>query len=179
MSKFRFISLVSGRRKLARGFSLLELLVSVAIMAMAIAAVSVQWATPVRHAKFAEAVRQLKRVDMQSRQHARAMRAPVRINLDTQVQKLSYTRYGNSGHESEMKVALMAGIQIRIHSRNGVLENQQDDQLNYTINSFGMSDSFVVQMSYADKTVWVGFAGGTGQTTTYESKNEIQLPVSR
>ena len=150
-----------------RGFTLLELLVVLAVMAMVVSMVAMKWSTPLKRAKFSECIRKIESIDRQSRLHAVATGQSIEVKVDIEQNQLVYDRYFQ-GNRIKRVYSLPNEVEIKGLKTLGDANSQA-----YKINSNGMSETIQIEIACLTQRRFLSVIGGTGQVSTLKQPSEL------
>lgn len=156
------------------GFSLIELVAVLTLMGLIVAALSLNWLTPLRKAQLMESVRKVQSLDHQSRRHAQTRLFKLRMVFDLDQGTLTYVRRSDHRVDTPMVYQLPVGHRVRkIVTPTGAIT---EGTFEYWISRYGMSPSLAVQISDGQRKKWICIAGGTGQSEIYENEAGFSFP---
>jgi prepilin-type N-terminal cleavage/methylation domain-containing protein len=164
---------MNSNRRQRPAFSLLEVMLVLVIIGLVMATVSLNWLPVLKRAQFSETVRKVQSIDQQARLTARTRGVPVRIIYGLEGNRIQFTRISNDGVETLQSFDLPEG-----HSIEQVLI--RDDAVGESeyvseINRFGISETLAVLVVDGSQEKWILFAGGTGQSQTFNDSSQIEF----
>lgn len=157
-------------RREQRGFTLLELLLVVTILAMATAAVAIRWSAVARNASAAATVTRLEAVDAHLRQFARGRRRPCVLALDRRAGRIQKRYLGEEQTASPWE-SLGTGVtltEIRVAGATG-----QPSVVEIPFTRTGVSASYGLHLTGpGEKEAWLVVAGASGQFISLSMESE-------
>ncbi len=157
-----------------RGFTLIELSIVLVIVSMIAGAVAFNWRSGLQPALLHDSIRKIILADRQTRQFAASRNCECRLEFDSDSGRITSTRFANGRAES-ISYAIDRTIQIsdvEAVDRGHVIQNVPEM---YTIDysAKGLSPTYRLRVQSNGESVWLLFAGGTGQPTQFQSKEQI------
>lgn len=153
------------------GFSLIEVLVVVALVGLAAAAVSIRWSSIYQDAKLQSNVEKVIDIDMKARRHAVSRNLVCRLEYDEDEQTIRSTRWVD-GIE-KLKTSLIASPTKLVELR--ILDSgDQRDKAILRISGSGATITYAVHLQQKEKHRWIVFAGRTGDAKVYDDEAEFE-----
>lgn len=155
-----------------RGFSLLELLVILVLIALVSATVTMRWSGVGQKATLESAVRQLEFSDAYLRRYARSHGILCSLAFDLRKNRLRKQFFKESQKNPPWE-ALGRGVQIGQIQTTG--QSAQKSRIELTYQCDGTSATYGIELlgPYGQK-VWLVVAGVSGQITRLKSQKEYQ-----
>jgi prepilin-type N-terminal cleavage/methylation domain-containing protein len=155
-----------------QGFTLIELMAVVVIMALLTSAAAFSFSDALRAARFSEAQQLIRGLDASARLSARGSGAEVAIVFDLDEGKLSRREKGRDGPAS-YEAWLPASYKIdRVRVGNQI---SSEGEVAIVVSASGIGRTYAVRLAGPGSQRWLLFAGLTGQITQVEVENESQL----
>jgi prepilin-type N-terminal cleavage/methylation domain-containing protein len=148
-------------------FTLIELMIAIAILATLTAAAVLSFAAPLREAQFREAIDVVRSADANARTEARHFGR--RVNLVFHPGQRVIERCDVSGAVTA-RTQLPASVVIDELRING---KRSFDTSGIPVSELGLSPTFAVRLVSGDRTQWLGFAGLSGQMTVVNNDAEL------
>lgn len=154
------------------GFTLLETMLAVLIMALLAGGVAMSFAQPLRAARSEDAVDQVRSFDELSRQLALSSGRTVRMAFDLSNHEL-LERDGDDLKELRRRISLPPGCRVSALLITGHLVTVGEAVVD--VSPHGWSRTYAVKLETPAGTSWLVLAGLTGQMTIVN--NESQIPT--
>lgn len=145
------------------GFTLLEMVVVLAIMAMIVAAAAMSLRKPLQTARLKRAMASLEDADLRARNEARKRSQPVQLVVDGNRNTATHAIAGaGAGYEVRRSLALSGGLRIDRYLTAGRSSNE--DRFSVSYSPDGQSNTYAVRVSGDGKfKKWLVVVGATGQ----------------
>jgi len=154
------------------GFSLIELLVVLTLIAVVSATATVSLREPYRRARLEHAVDQLAMADQQARGRARRLDRPCRLVYDLDQNEVRISD-GSRGKTSPTVVRTGRGVQIDRLLRKG--DRQTNGAPWVEVRSQGTTPTYAVRVRTAkDQCTWLFYCGVTGQVTRLDKDSHVE-----
>jgi prepilin-type N-terminal cleavage/methylation domain-containing protein len=157
-----------GRKTNTRAFTLIELMLAVAILALLTGAAALSFVKPVHAARNREAIELVKRADAMAREAAQRSGHPARLQFD--VSKSTIHRDGAS-------LTLPQGCTLREIRTSE--KSITDGEFVLDISPLGLSHSYALHLQAPDLDQWLIFAGLSGEMTTTTNESQVQQLLVR
>ena len=162
----------SYRADARRGFTLLELLVMLAILALVSAVAVVRLRQPYRVARLGDAVGRLATLDGQARAYTQRFAREARLVYDLD-RNLAYVESGGAEHHECFRLVLGGGARLdRIRTAD-----RQADQGEFALDlsAAGASSSYAIRLGTGDGPCrWTFWAGLTGQAVEMKTEDDVK-----
>jgi prepilin-type N-terminal cleavage/methylation domain-containing protein len=152
----------------ARAFTLIELMLAVAIVALLTGMAALSFVKPVHAARNREAIELVKRADAMAREEAQRSGRPVRLQFDV---SHSTIRRGNSVMQLPRGCILR---ELRTSERSIA-----DGEFGLDISPLGLSHSYALHLQASDQDCWLIFAGLSGEMTTTTNESQVEQLLAR
>jgi prepilin-type N-terminal cleavage/methylation domain-containing protein len=152
------------------GFTLIEIVIAITIMALLAAGVALSFNRPMNKARRVQAIEQVRYLDVSSRDFARRFGRNVEIAFDLSENRLE--RREGASHDATFSAQI--GSPFRIDAVWTVRERVDDGEAAITVSSLGVSQSYAVKLSGPDGATWVIMSGLAGETATYANDEQVQ-----
>ena len=152
------------------GFTLLEVLVVLAILGLVVGVVALRLKQPLRVARTGDSIGRIAFVDRQARSYAKRFARPIRLVYDMDKSCL----YAEStDHKELFRVCLPNGIRIsNTCTADGSVDHGRSA---IDVSSTGQTDSYAVRLGVGEESGhWVFFAGVTGQSSQFEVEDDVK-----
>jgi prepilin-type N-terminal cleavage/methylation domain-containing protein len=147
------------RSRTSQGFTLIEVMLAVVLLALLTGAAALSFVRPIRSARAQQTIQMIQRADTMAREEAIRFGRSTQLRFDLNRQTL--VRAGS--------VTPIPGVrEIRIGDRS-----ISDDQVSIDVSPIGLSSSYAVQIAGPAQDQWIVVAGLSGETIT--TKNESQV----
>lgn len=154
------------------GFTLLEMLVVVSVLALLAAVVATRIGGVHRRAAFEQAVAQWEFLDQQMRLEARRHNRPAELQIELGTGRLTLIRDVNDNNKGSIQ---SLGGNVRVTRYVSATRNAESGVVNVTYGPHGTSDSFAVKLQSASgQHQWMLVAGLSGQMTRLEKDSEVE-----
>ena len=148
------------------GFTLIEIMVAVLLLALLASAVTLSFGAPLRRARAAQAVDQIRSIDSAARQAARRFNRPMTLSIDLDSGELE-CRDSTRGGAAMFRAALPASHRIEEVRTPGQRVNGGGETLQ--ISPGGYSRSYAIRLPGA----WIMVSGLSGQLRVIDDENQI------
>jgi prepilin-type N-terminal cleavage/methylation domain-containing protein len=145
-----------------RGFTLVEIIVVITIMGLLTTAAALSFTGPLRTARAADAIAQLRSFDGRARQYAKRFNKDVQIVFDVSRGKMIRREVSRDGNEYE--TSLPGGCSIE-RVRQGV-HVVDSGEIAIAYSRLGLTRSYTVHLVGPGLDRWISVAGLTGEMTT-------------
>jgi len=152
------------------GFTLIEIMFAVLLMALLTAAAAFSFSGPIRAARSQDAIQQIRTFDESARLLARNSGRPVRVVFDLTANTIS-RREGQAFENVAALSALPSGYQldrVRVEGRD-----YSDPEAVIDYSPLGLSRSYAVHVVGPGLDRWALVAGTTGQVTQWSDESAI------
>lgn len=153
------------------GFTLIEVMLAVLLMALLASAVALSFSGPLQRARAEDAQQTLRSFDAAARQMATRWGRPVRVVFDVSAGTLS-RREGQSLQEPRSRIALPSGYrvdEIRVEGRG-----YSDGEAVIDYSALGLSRSYAAHLSGPGLDRWLLFAGLSGEMTQAQDESAVE-----
>lgn len=157
-------------KQIASGFTLIEIVIAITIMALLAAGVALSFNRPMNKARRVQAIEQVCYLDASSRDFARRFGRNVEIAFDLSENRLE--RREGASHDATF--AAQIGSPFRIDAVWTARERVDDGEAVIPVSSLGVSQSYAVKLSGPDGATWVMMSGLSGETATYADDEQVQ-----
>ena len=158
-----------GSQGSRRAFTLVETLAAVMIVGLLAGAVTLSFRAPLRRARMAEAVEQVKYLDASSRAFARRFGRSVEIVFDLSEGMLERREVGRVDASFRAAIASPARIEaVRTHGRT-----EEYGEAVIAISALGISRTYAVKLAGPDVQRWVVVTGLGGEILTLADDAEV------
>jgi prepilin-type N-terminal cleavage/methylation domain-containing protein len=150
-----------------RGFTLIEMMIAITIMALLVSAAALSFSRPVASMRKREAVETVSRFDEMARQQARKQNAAVQLVFSVP----GATLERRAGGQVVQRMSLAGGFvidRLRMAGRDVDAENVMID-----CSALGLTATYAVHLKGADSEQWMVVAGLSGQVTLVSHENEV------
>ena len=153
-------------------FTLLEMLVVLAILSLVSAVAVARLRQPYRSARLGDAVGRLAVLDGQARGYAHRFGRDVRLVFDLD-QNLVYAESGGPEHHECFRLVLGGGVRL---DRVRTADRQADQgEFEVDLSAAGAGNSYAVRLSTPDGSgSWMFFAGLTGQAVKLKAEDDVK-----
>lgn len=158
----------------ANGFTLIEIVVAVAIMALLATAAAFSFSRPLHRARAVEAIEQIRYLDSSSRDFARRFGRNVQIAFD--LSENAIERREGTSHDATFSAQIASPLRIEAVWTAGRRIN--DGEAIIPVSSLGISPTYAVKLSGPQGERWVVVTGLAGETATYSDDEQIQAIFS-
>jgi prepilin-type N-terminal cleavage/methylation domain-containing protein len=158
------MTLPSSRRLNNDGFTLIEFVVVLAIVALLTACAQLILNTPLRIARMRHAINLLTATDGTLRHECRKKSRQGTIEFDCKARTMTIRSDGWNGSKSFPLYGL-----ARIRTSLGEHSNWKT-----TIDQWGRSESYAIELDVSNKNKWILCAGATGQMMEEQSESDIE-----
>lgn len=152
------------------GFTLIEIVIAVSIMALLATAAALSFNRPMNRARTLEAVEQVKYLDASCRDFARRFGRGVQITFDLSENRFE-RREGNS-HEATYGVNFASPMQLLAVWT--AREQVDDGEAVIPVSNKGLSQTYAVKLSGPEGARWVLVSGLSGETAVYTDDEQIR-----
>ena len=157
------------------GFSLLELLVVLVIVAFVAAVVVVSWSGVHHEAIVESAVGRLRFLDQHMRSYARTHHTECQLSFEigtSRIRKLYHTR------NNENPAWETLGQGIRIKELQAISEQQRGRRIDILMRRDGTSTTYGIHLvGSGERELWLVFAGVSGQVTALKTEREFHAAL--
>ena len=151
-----------------RAFTLIELMIAIAILATLTAAAVLSFAAPLREAQFREAIDVIRCADADARTDARHFDRPVRLVLRPEQRVIERCDVRSGAVIARIHLPASVGIdELRINGQRSL------DTAGIAVSELGLSPTYAVRLVCGDRKQWLGFAGLSGQMTLLNNDAEL------
>jgi prepilin-type N-terminal cleavage/methylation domain-containing protein len=154
-----------------RGFTLIEVMLAVLLMALLTSAAALHFAGGLRLARSHDAVQELRDFDARSRLFARRYGRGVQIVFDLTANHVSRLE-GKRDDDPRCQINRPSGCRVA-EVRVGGRVFADGGQARVRISPMGLSQSYAVRLSGPELDLWVVVAGLTGETTPVQDENTM------
>lgn len=158
------------------GFTLVELMIAVLILALLTSAVALSFSVQVKEARARDSIEQLRSFDAASRQFAVRYSQGVKIIFDLSANSLARQRQGRSTPDA--LIFWPAGYRVD-EIRVGGDYFANDEAPTVAISPMGIGPTYAVRLRGPDFDQWVLFAGLSGQITQVADESAMIALLSR
>lgn len=151
-------------RKFTSGFTLIELMITVVLMALLSGAAAMSFVRPLRAARALQTLDIIRRADAMARQHAQRFGQPVFLDFDLNHQSVS---------RGSVVWPLPAGYAIR-ELRTGERSNF-DGRYSLRISPLGLSTSYALHLVGPNSDRWILVAGLSGEMINADATQVAQF----
>jgi prepilin-type N-terminal cleavage/methylation domain-containing protein len=153
------------RSRTSCGFTLIEVMLAVMLLALLTGAAALSFARPFRSARSQQTIQMIQRADTMAREEAIRFGRSTQLRFDLNRQTL--VRAGS--------VTPIPGVrEIRIGDRS-----ISDDQVSIDVSPIGLSSSYAVQIAGPAQDQWIVIAGLSGQTITTQNESQVVQLLSQ
>jgi len=154
-----------------RGFTLLELVVVLAIMSMIAGVAIARLKEPYCIARLGDVTSRIEHLDLQARAYAERFARDVRLIYDLD-KNTAYVESGDTGHQELFRLILPSGVLLdRMRTCDQQMEN---GRFALDLSAAGQSSSYAVRLSAGEgRCRWLFFAGVTGQVSEVAGQDDI------
>lgn len=163
----RYVAWLPGRTTLHSGFTLIEIMLAVLLMALLASAAALSFSQPLKVARAQDAMELVRSVDQTARQISRRFGRPVSISFDLSRDSVARVE----GSQQTYHAALPHGVRIRQVRTAG--RRASDGEISIPCSALGISRTYAVHLSGSGVDQWMLVSGISGEFTTI--KNEPQL----
>ena len=162
--------------KVRTGITLIELAIVLVIIGLMTSAVIISLKRPYQRIRLADTIEKVEQLQRMSRQLAVRQSEPMLIefDFDRQVISRSWERDAdseNAKEHSSARITLSSGIRM---SQLRIADQQMSSGTAVVeINQNGVSNSFAMKLQSNHESVWLLFAGGSGQLTQLKNTEEV------
>lgn len=157
-----------------RAFTLLELLVVLALIALVAAATIPRFGGLYAKSRMDTAVTQLATIDRKGRTVSQKQRLPAELRFD-----LTHNQVSIEWDAGEMEVVTSIGSSIRIDSLLSRRETKSRGQVAISIHEDGTTESYAICMKGPHRSQrWLFVAGISGQITKLDSRREAEAMLN-
>ena len=149
-------------------FTLIEVMLAVALLALLTTAAALTFAEPLRRARASEAVDQLRSFDADARHYARRFGRPVRMEFDLSAGTLS--RREEAGARLGQQIVLRGCAIDRLRTPGG---EAFGGSVTIPCSALGVSRTYAVHLVGAGADSWLLVSGLTGEVTRVTNDVEI------
>jgi prepilin-type N-terminal cleavage/methylation domain-containing protein len=159
-----------------RAFTLIEVMMTVLLMALLASAAALSFSGPLRSARAADAQDQIRSFDAAARDMARHSHREVRLVFDLSGSTLA-RREGPELQDLRSRVSLPAGCRVTQLCVAG--QSFEDGEAVVDFSSLGIGRSYAIHLSGAGLDRWLLIAGLSGQMTQVQDEVEAQSILGR
>ncbi len=152
------------------GFTLIEIVIAVSIMALLATMAALSFNRPMNRARTLEAIEQVKYLDASSRDFARRFGRNVQIAFDLSENR--FERREGTGHEATYGVNVASPM--RLLAVWTAREQVNDGEAVIPISGKGLSPSYAVKLSGPEGARWVLVSGLSGESAVYTDDEQIR-----
>lgn len=154
-----------------QGFSLIEIIAVVSLIAVVLSITSFRYVESFQAAQFRSTVERVVDFDFQSRRHAQSVGLPVRLSYELRDNTVDATRWKN-GTQFARKIRL--GSECSITSIETVAGPAGEKKFAVTISKLGAAVTYAIEFANDRQSTWVFFSGGTGKTIELDSREGVE-----
>lgn len=155
-----------------RGFSLLELLVVLVLVALVSATVVMRWSGVQQRATLKATVEQIEFADAHLRRYAQSHGTSCRLVFDLKNHRLC-KQYHNQSQNNPAWESL--GRSIKLKEVQSTAQTQQSSQIELTFRRDGTSPTYGLELlGPGQQKIWLIVAGVSGQVTRLETKSNYE-----
>jgi prepilin-type N-terminal cleavage/methylation domain-containing protein len=164
----------SGRYFVSRGaragFTLIEIVIAVLIMALLATAAALSFDRPLNRARTLEAIEQVRYLDASSRDFARRFGRSVEIAFDLSENRLE--RREGAGHEAAYGVNVASPM--RVEAVWTGREQIEDGEVMIAVSAKGLSQTYAVKLNGPEGVRWVLVSGVSGESAVYGDDEQVR-----
>ena len=158
--------------ELRRGFTLIELVVVVLLIALLTSLAVVSLAGAANQYRLSSAVEVFERFELQARRDARRADQPLRVTIDRTRGRLTIGREARA----YARFQIPAGIELeRVRLRRRAVAS---GSVTFEIGRNGQSPSYAVQLRRGDRQRWLVVLGVSGQVIELEQESDVDAILS-
>jgi len=154
-----------------KAFTLIEMMIAIAIFALLATAAVLSFAGPLRSAQMRDAVEVIRAADAGARSAAQKFDRPVRLRIGFEDQLIE--RFEGDDPTPTFRAAIPKTARIDGFRNFSGARNLTDASISYS--PLGLSHTYALRLSMSDESRWLVFAGLSGQMTQFEQQDEAQL----
>jgi prepilin-type N-terminal cleavage/methylation domain-containing protein len=166
----------SVRAQFRSGFTLVELMMAVLLLALLTSAVALSFSGPIQRARGQDAIEQIRSFDAAARDAARREGREVRMALDLSAGTLA-RREGADLESLRCQIALPPGF--RIEQLRVAGQTYSDGEAVIDVSSLGLSRSYGIHLVGPGLDQWLVFAGQGGNMTRVQDEETMSSILER
>lgn len=153
-----------------KAFSLIELMVVLTLMAIVVAVVTIGFNRPYRATQFQRDVEAIVHFDSLIRKRTINANQVGLLTINLDEAQLRYATLARPRRENARKNLSQTSSIVMVRTAQKSLDH---GSISIPFNAAGSSPTYAIQISSKTDTVWLVFAGGSGQNLIIETKDEV------
>jgi prepilin-type N-terminal cleavage/methylation domain-containing protein len=159
------------RREPARAYTLVELLIVIAILVLAVGTVSVKLLPVYAEARSRAFVEEFQAFENEIRARCWRRQAPSAIEYDLRRQVIR-AKHRNAAKGQTREIDLPNSVRMQeLLIQNETAVNRPEVQIH--VNEHGATPSYVVGLSWEEEKAWILFAGLTGHSQRFSKRTDV------
>ena len=153
-----------------RGFTLIEMMIALIVLALLTAAALLSFSGPVERARMVEAVEQVKYLDASSRDLARRFGRNVQIVFDLS----DGTIQRRDGRGREASFSTHVASPIRIEAVRTLGERKDYGEISIDVSSLGISQTYALKVTGPQGSRWILVSGLGGESQVLSDDAQVE-----
>ena len=157
-----------------RAFTLIEVMAAVVLLGLLTAAVALSFAGPIRRARAAEAVEQVRYLDASSRAYAKRFGRPVEMRFDLDEGRMERREGGRFGGDAKYSATVASPIRIEVLRRPN--RREESGEVGVPVSPLGISPTYAVKLAAGPEGApaqWVVVSGLSGEVRTLSNDAQV------